>query len=96
MQDVFLKEHLVSHHYHWPADMQHAVYTGEPGRRSFDRFNGDQVLYLINYFGQSVGKLSLTDGQKLEELILQQLPADVKSEKSVFHWLRGIYFHDWN
>lgn len=69
---------------------------GEPGRRLFDPFNGNQVLYIINFFGKSLGKLTMTDGQKLEELIIRQLPHDIRSELAVFNWLRGVYLYHSN
>jgi len=93
---VFLKEHLKSDHYNWKEDALHSKYTGEPGRKFFDRFNGEQVLYIINFFGKSLGKLSLRDGRKIEELIFTQLPEDTVSELSVFNWLRGIYLYHGN
>jgi hypothetical protein len=92
----FLKEHLLSRHYHWLNDAGTSRYMGEPGRRLFDPFNGNQVLYIINFFGKSLGKLTMTDGQKLEELIIRQLPHDIRSELAVFNWLRGVYLYHSN
>ncbi|WP_315814601.1 hypothetical protein [Paraflavitalea speifideaquila] len=48
----FLKEHLAGNHYHWLIATANAAFTGSPGRRIFDPFNGLQVLYIINYFGK--------------------------------------------
>ena len=89
----FLKEHLQNGHYNWLIDTTKSIFIGEPGRRLFDRFNGDQVLFIINYFGKSLGKLSLVEGQKLETLIFTQLPDYAKSELAVFNWLIGIYLY---
>ncbi|HEY4150144.1 MAG TPA: hypothetical protein VGM41_14495 [Chitinophagaceae bacterium] len=92
---IFLKEHLTGHHYSWTGSAN-TLFTGDPSRRLFDRLNGDQVLFIINFFGQSVGKLTLFDGQKVEELILKELPENIKSEMAVFNWLREVYLYYWN
>jgi hypothetical protein len=60
----------------------------------FDPFNGLQVLYIINYFGESIGKLTLDQGRKLETLMLKELPATIKSEMAVFNWLREQYMYE--
>jgi hypothetical protein len=89
----FLKEHLQIGHYNWEKDPNHSIYTSEPDRRLFDRLNGNQVLFIINYFGKSLGRLTLSEGRRIEELILTQLPEYIKSELSVFNWLRGVYLY---
>jgi len=89
----FLREHLRVSHYTWETSCNHSVNTSEPDRRLFDRFNGNQVLFIINYFGKSLGRLTLSEGQKIEALINTQLPQHTKSELSVFNWLRGIYLY---
>jgi len=90
---IFLKEHLRKRHYNWAVGLNYSTNKNEPDRRIFDRFNGFQVLFIINYFGRSLGKLSVTDGLKIEDLISAQLPMEAKSELSVFNWLRGVYLY---
>lgn len=90
---LFLKEHLQSDHYNWKNEVSHSIYTSEPDRRLFDRSNGNQVLFIINYFGKLLGRLTLHDGQQIETLISTQLPTDTRSELSVFNWLRGVYLY---
>ena len=92
---LFLKEHLVSHHYDWTTESMHKI-IASPDRRLFDRSNGNQILYLINFFGYSVGNLTINDGQRIESLIIKELPAELKSEISVFNWLREKYLYYWN
>ncbi|HEX5653016.1 MAG TPA: hypothetical protein VFX58_08080 [Chitinophagaceae bacterium] len=84
----FLKQDLTSDFYNWQPET--SIYTGNPSRRVFDRFNGDQVLFIINYYGSLSGKFSIQEGRRMEELIRNQLPLDLKSEVSVFNWLRGV------
>lgn len=92
----FLKEHLIGHHYTWTnTALVRTAADGQPDRRFFDRQDGNQVLNMINFFGHSIGKLTIQDGRKLEELIHMQLPENVKSEVAVFNWLRGIYLYYW-
>jgi hypothetical protein len=93
MTMIFLKEHLRKRHYNWTASLNHSIENNEPNRKIFDRFNGFQVLFIINYFGKSLGKLTVTDGIKVEELISARLPLELKSELSVFNWLRGFYLY---
>lgn len=90
---IFLKEHLCKSDYEWAVGLNHSKENNEPDRRIFDRFNGYQVLFIINCFGRSLGKLTFTDGRKIEDLISTQLPLETKSELSVFNWLRCIYLY---
>ena len=83
----FLKEHLTGE-YQWNASAQ---YTGTPTRRKFDRTNGEQILFLINLYGSLAQKVTIRDGMKMEELLLNQLPLQSMSEMSVFNWLREMY-----
>ena len=55
---LFSKEHLTGV-YTWAPCTEIAVFDGEPSRRSFDRWNGDQVLYIIDYVLQSTGDRGL-------------------------------------
>jgi hypothetical protein len=88
----FLKEDLVSEHYTWSNNAGSLVFTGQPSRRVFDRFNGEQVLFLINFYGSLAEKFTVQEGRRIEELIFNQLPSDAKSEMAVFNWLRGLSY----
>ena len=90
---MILKEHLLKTHYTWAVGLNHSTANNEPDRRIFDRSNGFQVLFIINYFCKSLGNLTVTDGLKVEELISGQLPQELKSELSVFNWLREVYLY---
>ena len=84
----FKKEDLAGTHYTWSANDKKQVFTGRPSRKSFDRFNGDQVLFLINFYGSMLMEFSLQDGRVLEQAVLNQLPINAMSEVSALHWLR--------
>jgi hypothetical protein len=81
----FLKEDLIGEHYNWN---QSSAFNGAPSRRLFDRFNGNQVLFIINFYGSLSGQFTIQEGRKMEDLILNHLPMEAKSEVSVFNWLR--------
>jgi hypothetical protein len=86
----FLKEDLVGDHYNWNEGKERA-FTGNPSRRSFNRYDGQQVLFLINFYGSIAEKFTVKEGREMEERILKQLPLELKSEISVFNWLRASW-----
>jgi hypothetical protein len=85
---LFLKEDLSGTHYTWKEERSKSTFSGQPSRRLFDRFDGDQVLFMINFYGSLSDKFTVEEGRKIEELILNQLPTDARSEMSVFNWLK--------
>lgn len=84
---IFLKEHLLGD-YNWADTNGAALYTGTPSRRAFDRYNGDQVLFVINLCATK--DMSINEGRKMEALLLNHLPMENKSELSVVSWLRNM------
>lgn len=81
---------MIKSHYNWDSKKVIAMFTGQPSRRQFDRFNGDQVLFIINFYGSVSDKTSLKEGREMEEMIFSKLPLDARSEISVFNWLRNV------
>jgi hypothetical protein len=86
----FLKEDLVGQHYNWSSTINPSALTGQPSRRFFDKFNGNQVLFIINSCESVADKFTLADARKMEELISHYLPDEAKSEMSVFNWLKEV------
>jgi len=84
----FLKEHLVGQDYAWKENLN---YEGKPSRRLFDRFNGDQVLFIINGVMELFQGDIVEEGRRIEKLIANQLPMGPLSEKSVWDWVSGNY-----
>jgi hypothetical protein len=84
---LFSKENLRGL-YNWRQKTEISVYDGDPSRRLFNRWNGEQVLFIINRLLASCGNFSVDSGQKIERLIINKLPFDVSSEKTVFNWLQ--------
>ena len=87
----FQKQDLQGTRYRWAADGQH-IFQGQPSRRSFDSSNGDQVLFLINFYGSLSDRFTIHEGKNMEQRIMHGLPADAKSEISVFNWMRNTEF----
>lgn len=84
---AFLKEDLVGQHYSW-GNHTTSAFTGQPSRRLFDRFNGNQVLFIINSYGSQSEKFTVNEAHIIEELINKYLPVEAKSEMSVFNWIK--------
>lgn len=84
----FQKQDLVGDHYHWTQ--AHNVFQGQPSRRLFDPANGDQVLFLINFFGSLSDRFTVHEGRLIESEISRRLPLEAKSEISVYNWIRQI------
>jgi hypothetical protein len=85
---LFSKEHLTGN-YKWTVEPGDSLLTGSPTRRLFDRWNGVQVLFIINCFAASSDSFSVEEGRKIESLINDYLPMESKSEKSVYSWLQS-------
>ena len=84
---LFSKEHL-NGHYEWPEDRERSVYNGDASRRIFNRYNGRQVLFIINLIMDRCNTHSIDEGKRLERLIINQLPSNSSSELTVYNWLR--------
>jgi len=87
----FLKADLKYDHYYWRTASDPVVFAGDPTRRLFDRFNGEQVLFIINLFAGISDKFTIQEGREMEQLINNSLPLEAKSEISVLNWLTSAY-----
>ena len=84
----FEKEHMKGAHYEWHADNFKDIFNGEPSRRAFDKFNGEQMLFLINFYCSVMDNFNISECRRIESEILNHLPLDVRSEISVFNWMK--------
>jgi hypothetical protein len=85
---LFNKEDLDGF-YEWMPESERSVFDGSATRRLFDRWNGNQVLFLINLLLNNSGNFSVGRGKKIEKLIIDHLPLDKRSEVTVFNWLQS-------
>jgi len=81
----FLKEHLGTNNYSW---INESIFTGNPSRRLFNRYNGNQLLFIINLYASLIEEFTVNMGLKIEDRLMNQLPVDAKSEISVLNWLK--------
>ena len=82
------KSDLLEQNYWWDAVSSSIVFNGTPSRRLFDRFHGDQMLFLINDYGSISDQFSIEKALKIEHALIHYLPEEIKSEISVLNWLR--------
>lgn len=83
---LFVKEHLsAGNTYTWSDEF---IFDGTPSRRLFDRQNGNQLLFIINLYASQAEKFSEEDVQRIEDMLVNKLPEQVKSEISVLNWLK--------
>lgn len=83
----FSKEHL-NGLYNWLSETEAVIFEGPVSRRLFNRWNGDQVLFIINHLLDSSEDFSVEQGRKIERLIINKLPFESSSELTVFNWLQ--------
>ena len=83
------KQDLIGTHYIWIEQEGSHSFEGQPSRRSFDRFNGNQVLFLINSCASLSDKFTIEKGRFIEQLIQHDLPTETKSEISVLNWIKN-------
>ena len=81
----FLKEHLSAYNYSW---INEATFTGDASRRLFNRYNGNQLLFVLNLHASLIEGFTVNMGLKIEDRLMNQLPVDAKSEISVLTWLK--------
>ena len=73
--------------YNWQPEHETPLFEGSASRRTFDRYNGDQVLFIINLLLERSGHSSVEQGREIEMLIINKLPFTSCSELTVFNWL---------
>ena len=88
----FQQQDLEGDRYDW-QESKKMLYTGQPSRRLFDRYDGYQVLFLINFYGSLSERFSIQEGKMIEQKLLHELPVEARSEIAVFNWIREQAFH---
>jgi hypothetical protein len=86
----FRKQDMEGTYYHWPDKTEKILFIGQASRRTFDPFNGDQVLFLINSYASLVDNFTIVHGREIERQLQYYLPTNMKSELSVLSWLRTL------
>lgn len=83
------KSNLVYDDYKWTAyGNDDPKITGEPDSTLFSRKEGYEVLYLINKIASENNLMQKKSGEKLERMIHNHLPGDIRSQKDVTKWIK--------
>src|SRR5690349_11531092 len=91
---IFTKECLQGIEYNWVPLSANILCDRFPTRKGFDRQSGDSMLRMINLFNLLVSRLTLTEGHSIEQALAKELPSQLRSEMSVFNWLKHRYLYD--
>lgn len=85
---LFNKSDLYYSDYRWtahPGDDPHV--TGEPDSTLFNKHEGYELLYLINKMAEKHGFMQKESGEKIEKMIHDHLPSNIRSQQDVQKWI---------
>lgn len=88
---IYQKEDLLFSDYDWKNASDHVKFNGMPDRNMFVRYEGNDVLYMINCVCAAMNDTSRQHAANIERLIHEKLPIEIKSQNSVFNWLQENY-----
>lgn len=89
---TFNKSDMKHDHYSWTAvPGDDPKVTGKPDSTLFSRKEGYEVLYMINKVLDHQNQTTTKSGQKVEDLIKNELPSDTRSQVNVFNWLNNNF-----
>lgn len=81
---VYKKSDMVYDDYSWTTcGSDDPKISGEPDSTLFNRKEGYEVLYLINKIASSK-----SEGEKIEKLIHDKLPSDIRKQSEVKKWIK--------
>lgn len=86
---LFSKRNLVYKDYEWASYTTNdpRIY-GKPDSTLFNRAEGNEVVYLINKLMVLWDYRFSNTGNKMEKLIHDRLPSDIKSQEEVKDWIK--------
>jgi len=61
--------------------------TGEPDSTLLNRKEGYEVLYFINKFSEIHGLKLKASATKIERMIREKVPGDIRSQKNIKEWI---------
>ena len=61
--------------------------SGEPDSTLLNRNEGYEMLYFINKFMQIHSLESIKSANKIEKMIKEYVPSDIRSQKNIKNWL---------
>jgi len=91
--ETFKKSDLV-YEYNWsPYEKDDPRISGMPDTTEFNRKEGLQVLYVINYLTDHLAWSVESFGNKLEKLIHDRLPKGMNNQKDTIQWIKDNWKH---
>ena len=88
---IYNRSDLLFNDYEWNESSDHVKLQSVPDRNLFMRHEGNEVLYMINYACETMDCKSKTEAGRMEILLHEKLPLEVKSQNSVYSWLQKEY-----
>lgn len=86
--DTFRKEDLM-YDYVWSRyEKDDPRITGVPDTTEFNRTEGEEVLYIISSLTDHVAWGVEGFGSKVEKMIHDHLPEDIKNQKQTVRWIK--------
>ena len=80
----------LKYNYNWrPIPSEDPRISGTSDSTLFNRNEGFEVLYIINLFAEKHGIDQKETGFKIEKLIKEQLPLNLRNQNHVTEWLEG-------
>ncbi|MAZ26672.1 MAG: hypothetical protein CL868_06290 [Cytophagaceae bacterium] len=61
--------------------------TGEPDSTLLNRKEGYEILYFINKLADIHGLKETRSGNKIEKMIREEVPGDVRSQEKIKSWI---------
>lgn len=94
---IYNKSDMVYTDYSWTAvGGDNPKVSGEPDSTLFSRKEGYEVVYLINKTLEKWDFKYASSGQKLEKMIRNHLPSDIRSQENVYAWLKSNWKNYYN
>lgn len=93
MNNLFKQSDLKYTDYIWKAieGKDDPKISGEPDSTLFNRQQGHEVLYLINKYMENHYITDKNTGRKIEQIIREELPGDVRSQKRVVDYIERSF-----
>jgi hypothetical protein len=88
---VYYKSDLLFNDYVWNESAEHVKLQGVPDRNMFMRYEGNEILYMINYACEMMECKSKAEAGRMEILLHEKLPLEVRSQNRVYSWLQKEY-----
>ncbi len=86
--DTFEKSDLV-YEYNWSQyEKDDPRISGIADTTAFNRNEGPEVLYIINYMADHLAWSLENFGNKMEKLIHDRLPAEINNQEDTIQWIK--------